>query len=128
MFPWGHVANQKHCIFTITMPTFRGLTRVVTYYEELRPICFHNPAMRWWCRVSWQIKCIIFPLAIRPMNTKLDYVMSYCRVEASTFKATWPLNTWQTWHHVAILKIYISIYIYYFMTIISIFAIHDRVW
>ena len=63
-------------------------TRKVTWpFEELPCMHLHDPSRKWCCQVTWQIKCIISPLA---EDAKLG------KVEALILKVACPLIKWLT--------------------------------
>ena len=105
MFTWGHVTNQNHYIFTITMSKVTRLIMVVIYCKELATIYLHDLSIKWSFKVRWQIKYITSPLAEEA--SKLGKVLSY-RERFPPFKPHQPWITWPTWGYVTIWKIYIS--------------------
>lgn len=54
--------DKSKTYFASTMA--RKLDRVVTYNEELPPLMSHNSSSTRSCKVTWQIKCLMYSLAL----------------------------------------------------------------
>ena len=95
--PFDQVFLQVH-ISSTTMTMASKLGRVVLCTEEFFWIKSQNLLITGSCKVTWQIKYVIFTTT-RPLTVKLGEVVSYYR-GLSTIKSENPLNmffeiTWQ---------------------------------
>ena len=77
------------------------LGRMITYLDEFLLIKLHHPLIMWFCKIMWQTKPIISPLAVS-MATKLARIViylvrlliikSYKTLTTCSCKVTWQKN------------------------------------
>ena len=100
-----HVFDEAFFLSIIRMSIVTKFFRVVTCCEEFLPINTHDISTEWSCSVTWQIKLY---LQLQKMYQHHNRQSADLVVEAPKHD---PLIRWQTWGHVIVWKIYISIFI-----------------
>ena len=92
------MTDWNHCISTTTMLIATKLGRMVTYRMNL-----HVPSMRWSCKVTWQIKCIIQKTHGHQTRQGGDLPLETLNLQSHDTLITRP-----TWGDVITWEIYIS--------------------
>ena len=97
------------------------LIRVMTYHMGFSLINSHESSIRWLFEVTWQIKYIIFPLAVDSWHQTRK--AAYLAWEAPTLKATWTFdrmkNAKSRENLIFPILIYTYIYLYLYMLILD---------
>ena len=91
---WGILLfNHSKHIFTTAKPLVTKL-RVVACLEEFLFIKLHDPLITWYFAIAWQIKYVIFPLALDQWPPNMGgKVVTYLE-GLLPIKLVKPLNTW----------------------------------
>ena len=99
---WDHVTNQKHFIFTSTMPETTKSSRVVSKGEGIPTIKSHDHLKEWLCEITWQIKNNKYDL---PQCLLLPNLSAWwLTARGSDLKVTWLFNQVVLWFWFSLIR------------------------